>query len=389
MISVSKMLYETEHYGDELRYAPEAREQRHGAARSHGPVVVWNCTRTCNLRCRHCYTGSDSREYEQMDTKAARAFIDDLAAFRVPVLLLSGGEPLLRGDWPEIIAYARACGLRVTLSTNGTLITAALAARIKELGVSYVGVSLDGPERINDEFRGRRGAFAAALAGLRHCIAAGQKVGLRFTLNRHNHRYLDDIFDLAEQENIPRICFYHLVYTGRGSAMAGAEDLSHAESRAALDVIIRRTEALRRSGRPREVLTVDNHADAAYIYLDLRRRDGERAERALELLKTNGGNRSGIAIAQVDWLGNVHPDQFTAHCLGNVRERKFGDIWTDQSNPILAGLKDRRPLLHGRCAACRWLDICNGNFRARAEAQSGDFWAADPACYLTDEEIGL
>ncbi|MDR1962114.1 MAG: radical SAM protein [Gracilibacteraceae bacterium] len=387
MISISKMLGDTEHYGDTLRYARGAREQRHGAARGHGPVVVWNCIRTCNLRCRHCYTGSDGRDYEKMDTETARAFINDLAEFHVPVLLISGGEPLLREDLPELISHARSVGLRVTISTNGTLITAAGAAELKKLGVSYVGISLDGPEAVNDGFRGKKGAFSAALVGLRHCQAAGQKVGLRFTINRHNHRYINDIFDLVEQENIPRICFYHLVYSGRGSVMAAAEDVSHEESRAAMDAIIRRTEDFHRRGLDKEVLTVDNHADAAYLYLRLRERDPARAEKALALLRANGGNRSGIAIAQVDWEGNVHPDQFTAHRLGNVRERKFGAIWTDMSNPILAGLKDRRPLLRGRCAACRWLDICNGNFRARAEALHGDFWAADPACYLSDGEI--
>ncbi|MDR1069426.1 MAG: radical SAM protein [Gracilibacteraceae bacterium] len=385
MISVSKMLEDTEHYGDTLRYAPGAREQSHGAARGQGPVVVWNCTRTCNLRCRHCYTGSDGRKYDQMSMEAARAFIDDLAEFRTPVLLISGGEPLTRADLPEIIAYARAAGIRVTLSTNGTLITAAGADTFRRLDVSYVGISLDGTEEVNDVFREKKGAFAAALAGARHCLAAGQKVGLRFTINRHNYHCLNDIFDLAEQENIPRICFYHLVYSGRGSA---EEDVSLAESRAALDTIIRRTEDMSRRGLAKEVLTVDNHADAAYIYLSLRRRDESRAARALTLLKANGGNRSGIAIAQVDWEGNVHPDQFTSHCLGNVNERKFSEIWTDPENAVLAGLRDRRPLLRGRCAVCRWLDICNGNFRARAEAIHGDFWASDPACYLTDEEIG-
>ncbi|MDR0434585.1 MAG: radical SAM protein [Gracilibacteraceae bacterium] len=387
MISVSKMLGAGENYGDTLRYAPETREQRSGAARGQGPVVVWNCTRTCNLRCRHCYTGSDGRKYEEMSTETARAFIDDLAEFRTPVLLISGGEPLLREDLPELIAYARAAGIRVTLSTNGVLITAAKAAAFRELGVSYVGISLDGTEEVNDVFRGKKGAFAAALAGLRNCLAAGQKVGLRFTINKNNYHCLDDIFDLAERENIPRICFYHLVYSGRGSEMA-AEDVSKEESREALDTIIRRVEDLRGRGLEKEVLTVDNHADAAYIYLHLLRRDAARAARALALLKTNGGNRSGVAIAQVDWEGNVHPDQFTPHCLGNVRERKFSEIWTDTANPILAGLRNRRPLLRGRCAACRWLDLCNGNFRARAEAGAGDFWASDPACYLTDEEVG-
>ncbi|NTW05882.1 MAG: SPASM domain-containing protein, partial [Peptococcaceae bacterium] len=271
----------------------------------------------------------------------------------------------------------------------GTLIDLAKAKRIKELGASYVGISLDGLDETNDSFRGRKGAFLAALEGIRNCREVGQKTGLRFTINPSNYHELDNIFDLVESEGIPRICFYHLVYSGRGINML-EEDISHQQTRAALELIIRRTEKLIKKGRPVEVLTVDNHCDGVYLYLKLVKENSPLAGEVLNLLKINGGNRSGIAFGQIDWSGNVHPDQFTAeHILGNAVERKFSEIWSDTSNPILAGLKNRSALLKGRCSKCKWLSICNGNFRARAEAVYGDFWAQDPACYLTDEEIGI
>jgi putative heme d1 biosynthesis radical SAM protein NirJ1 len=390
MISVTKLLCGSDYFGDSLRYSQGAREQIHGATAGHGPVVVWNTTRTCNLKCIHCYSNSDAKKYEgELSTKEALRFIDDLAEFKVPVILFSGGEPLLRRDLVKLTTYAKKKGIRPTISSNGTLISLETAMYLKNLGVGYIGVSLDGMTENNDRFRGRKGAFVAALDGIRSCIAVGQRVGLRFTINKHNYKDLNAIFDLIEEENIPRVCFYHLVYAGRGSRMV-EEDITREESRAAMDLIIERTLDFHRRGIEKEILTVDNHADGVYTYLKLKETDSERAVKVLELLKMNGGNRTGIAIGAVDWHGNVHPDQFTQnHTFGNVRERKFGDIWTDMANPVLAGLKNRRQLLKGRCAACRWLDLCNGNFRARAEAVSGDFWESDPACYLTDEEIRL
>lgn len=390
MISVTKLLCDSENYGDSLRYSQGAKGQAHGAVAGQGPVVVWNSTRTCNLQCIHCYSSSESKKYEgELGTEEALRFIDSLAEFKVPVLLFSGGEPLLREDLLTLAAYAQSKGIRPTISTNGTLLTPQLTASLKEIGVGYIGISLDGIGENNDRFRGRKGAFEKALKGIRNCIALEQRVGLRFTINRHNYKELDAIFDLIEKENIPRVCFYHLVYAGRGSKMA-EEDITRAEARAAMDLIMERTLDLHRRGLPKEVLTVDNHADGVYIYLKMRKTDPRRASSILELLRLNGGNRTGIAIGAVDWYGNVHPDQFTQnHTFGNVRERNFGDIWTDASQPVLAGLKNRKPLLKGRCAACKWLEVCNGNFRARAEAITGDFWESDPACYLTDEEIGL
>jgi len=390
MISVTKLLCGTDYFGDSLRYSRSSKEQVHGTTRGYGPVVVWNCTRTCNLNCIHCYSNSGAQKNSgELTTQEAKRFIDNLAEFNVPVLLFSGGEPLLRPDLPELVSYAGNKGIRPTISTNGTLLDRDFTVTLKNIGTGYVGISLDGIGENNDRFRGRKGAFAAALKGIRNCIATGQRVGLRFTINRHNYRDLNTIFDLIEAENIPRACFYHLVYSGRGSKMI-EEDINRDEARAAMDLIMERTVDFHRRGLQKEILTVDNHADGVYIYLKINHDNPERAAGILELLKANGGNRTGIAIGAVDWYGDVHPDQFTQnHTFGNVRQRKFGEIWTDPSQPVLAGLKDRKSLLKGRCAACRWLDICNGNFRARAEAVTGDFWESDPACYLTDKEIGL
>ncbi|MBO5245587.1 MAG: putative heme d1 biosynthesis radical SAM protein NirJ1 [Selenomonadales bacterium] len=391
MISVTKLLFATEYYGDTLRYSEESRNAKHGVRTGAGPVVVWNSTKTCNLKCRHCYMNSDAQKYEgELTTEEAKRFIDDLAEFKVPVLLFSGGEPLMRKDFFELAEYAAAKGIRPTLSTNGTLITRDVAERIKKIGVGYVGISLDGLQEVNDKFRGKEGAFQAAMEGIQNCVAVGQRVGLRFTINHHNLQELDRIFDFIEEKGINRVCFYHLVYSGRGNAMMD-EDVTPEQSRMAMDTIIRRTRDFEERGLEKEILTVDNHCDGVYMYLKaVEEGRTELAEQMLKFISMNGGNRSGIAFAEVDPQGYVHPDQFTQHhTFGNVRERKFGDIWTDMTHPILAGLKDRKSLLKGRCAKCKFLDNCNGNFRTRAEATTGDFWESDPACYLTDEEIGL
>lgn len=360
------------------------------SAGARRPVVVWNVGRQCNLHCVHCYSDSENRTYSgELTTSEGRALIDDLAAFAIPALLLSGGEPLMRPDLPLLIAYARARGIRVTLSTNGTLITPAVATMLQTLEVSYVGISLDGIGATNDRFRGHKGAFDEAMAGFRNCKAVGQRVGLRMTLTRRNARDLDQIFDFIEAEEIDRACFYHLVYSGRGSS---SDELTPADARAAVDTILRRTKDFADRNIRKEIFTVGNHADGPYLYLKLREEDPSRADEVLALLKWNGGglHSSGVGIADIDFLGNVHPDQFWMHhTLGNVRWRKFSEIWQDTSDELLAGLRDRAPLLKGRCGGCQWKDVCGGSLRVRADQMYGDPWAEDPGCYLTDEECGL
>ncbi|MFQ6122621.1 MAG: radical SAM protein [Dehalococcoidales bacterium] len=393
MISISRLLCDTISPGDSLRYGETALHSISISKPEQGiprPVVVWNCTRQCNLNCIHCYASAGSRRASgEMDTAAGEAFIRDLADFNVPVILFSGGEPLLREDLFELASLAGEQGIRVVLSTNGTLITDEVAKEVSQVGFAEVGISLDGVGVNNDRFRGKNGAYQAALEGIRNCISLDLRVSLRLTITRFNHQEIPAIFRLMEEEGIDRVCFYHLAYSGRADSLR-EEDLNHSQTRSVVDVICEHTLDLHWRGLKKEVLTVGNHADGVYLYLRLREQDPKRASKVRDLLKRNGGNNSGIRIGAVDDLGNVHPDQFWWHySLGNVRQRKFGDIWTDTSEPLLQGLRNRKGLLKGRCARCQYLDLCNGNLRVRAEAVFGDVWAEDPACYLSDEEIGL
>ena len=394
MISVSKLLGDDViEPGDALRYGVETDnvpDATHPAKDAPRPIIVWNCTRQCNLRCLHCYSSNGSQGSDQaMNTNEGKRLIGELAEFGIPVILFSGGEPLLRKDIFELASFAREQGIRPVLSTNGTLITKEIAREISNVGFAEVGISVDGIGATNDHFRGKQGAYQAALGGIRNCVALGMRVSLRLTITAFNYREIPAIFDLVERENVDRVCLYHLVYVGRASNLQNS-DLSHSETRALVDLICERTLDFHQRGMPKEILTVANHADGAYIYLKLREKDSERADSVLSLLRRNGGNNAGTRIGAIDDLGNVHPDQFWWHySLGNVRQRRFGDIWMDSLEPLLRGLRGRKKLLKGRCRHCQYLDICNGNVRVRAEAVSGDVWAEDPACYLTESEIGL
>lgn len=364
-----------------MRLAKSASERR--------PIVVWNLTRTCNLKCQHCYTDSSNRRYSgELNTEECRAVLDDLADFRVPAVLFSGGEPLTRPDLYELAAYARSKGLHVVLSTNGTLIDRSAAERLKKLQFAYVGISLDSafPE-VHDRFRGVSGAYERTMRGFRHCVEVGQKVGLRLTLTRETCENLDDIFDLIEREGINRACFYHLCPSGRGKDLYRMDP---EQSRRAMDTIFERTRQLNADGRRVEILTVDNHCDGAYLHRKMQAESHPRADQVREMLEWNGGARysSGVGISNIDFNGDVHADQFSMfRTFGNVRERPFSEIWQDTTDEIMAGLKERLGLLGGRCADCQYLNLCGGGLRARAEVVTGDPWAPDPGCYLSDEEI--
>lgn len=379
-------------YGRKITQIDPPEHQRmkvQRSAKERRPIVVWNLTRTCNLKCVHCYTASDAQRYpDELSTEQARAVLDDLAEFNVPAVLFSGGEPFMRSDMFELAEYARSLGLHVVASTNGTLIDRETAQRLHDLQFAYIGISLDSARpTVHDEFRGVQGAFDRTMTGFKNCVEVDQKVGLRLTLTRQTCNDLDEIFDFIESRGINRACFYHLCPAGRGSELVA---LRPDESRAAVDTIFRRTQQLNEGDNRVEILTVDNHCDGAYLYLKMLEENHPRAQQVLEMLHWNGGAQfsSGVGIANIDFLGNVHADQFSMYrTFGNVKERKFSEIWQDTSDPIMAGLKDRLSLLKGRCGTCRFKSICGGGLRARAELATGDPWAADPGCYLTDEEI--
>ena len=392
MIGISKLYCGGVHASDALRYGRmSSKLPSHLLQFSEDkkPVIVWNMTRTCNLNCIHCYSQSKNLQYNnELTLEEGKAFIDDISAFGSPVMLFSGGEPLMHPHFLDLCFYSKSKGMRAVISTNGTLITKELASELKKVGLSYVGISLDGLEAVHDRFRGKKGAFREALEGINYAKEAGIKVGLRFTVNKRNAQEIPGIFKLLEEENIPRVCFYHLVYAGRGTKLID-EDLSLEETRQTVDTILELTKEIYSRDNSKEVLTVDNHADGPYIYLKLLK-EGKReeAENVMNLLKMNGGNSSGVGIGCVSWDGEVYADQFWRHySFGNIKERKFSEIWTDTSNQLMNQLKNKKAYVKGRCENCKWLDICNGNFRVRSEAKEGDLWAPDPACYLTDEEI--
>lgn len=392
MIGISKLYCGQVESSDALRYGRHS-----GKLPSHllqfsadkKPVVVWNTTRRCNLKCVHCYATAldEEKGIDPMSTEQGKALIDDLAAYGAPVLLLSGGEPLVRKDLVELAAYATSQGMRAVISTNGTLITKEKARELKHVNLSYVGISLDGAEEVHNKFRGVPNTFKKTLEGIENCKAEGLKVGLRFTINKRNVADLPIIFDLLRDLEIPRVCFYHLVYSGRGSDLI-QEDLSHEETRSTLDLIMEKTRKLFEEGHPKEVLTVDNHADGPYVWMRLQKEDPKRADDVFKLLQYNEGNSSGRGFACISWDGKVHADQFWRHhTFGNVLERPFSEIWDDPNIELLHKMKNKKEHVKGRCSTCRFLNICGGNFRARAEAYYGDVWAPDPACYLTDDEI--
>jgi len=397
MINISKLYCGQPTPGDWIRYGrqnPDARGDQPAPAKAsqRRPVVVWNITRACNLACIHCYNDSGpEKAANELTTSQAKSVLDDLAHFGVPSVLFSGGEPLMRTDLFELLDYAGHKGLRTVVSTNGTLIDAGTAKQLKQKGVSYVGISLDGIGEVNDKFRGTAGAFDNAVRGIRNCRDVGVRLGLRLTLTRRNVRDLDAIFEFFDAENIERACFYHLVPVGRGKKIA-ADDLNHSQTRTAVDTILAKTKQFSRSERKTDILTVDNHVDGVYIYLKLLEEDKARAEEVWRLLTWNGGGlySSGVGIGCIDFNGKVHPDQFWWHYdLGDVRERPFSEIWTDENEPFLKALRNRRRYIKGRCRMCRFFDACGGSMRVRADLYYRDPWAPEPACYLTDDEIGL
>ncbi|WP_440991378.1 TIGR04347 family pseudo-SAM/SPASM protein [Haloarchaeobius baliensis] len=390
MISVSKLLCGLDAEGDGLRYdaADESDKEQISDEKQRRPVVVWNTTRGCNLYCEHCYASAcDSGADGEFSTREGKRLLDDLAEYGVPVVLFSGGEPLVRPDLVELVDYAAHVGLRPVLSTNGTLITDERAEELADAGLAYAGISVDGMAETNDHFRGKDGAFDAAVRGIEHCLDAGLKTGLRYTITQHNRDDLRDIVDLLADTGLDRFCFYHLAYGGRGADISDT-DLSTAARREAVREVCDLTRAYHDDGHEIETLLVGNYADAGYITEYARREMGEDHARTVRrYLETNGGDPAGERVADIDYQGNVHLNQFwQSYSLGNVRDRAFGDIWEDDSNPLVNALRSRENRLQGRCTDCQYADICKGGSPLRSLAVHDDPFAPDPQCYLSPEE---
>jgi heme d1 biosynthesis radical SAM protein NirJ len=379
-------MFRVTHYLNEVRQPTPLGPKRNPP----GPVVIWNLVRRCNLACRHCYSISADVDFPgELTTAEIFATMDDLRSFGVPVLILSGGEPLLRPDLWAIAHRAKAMGFYVGLSTNGTLIDAAMLPRVVGVGFDYVGVSLDGIEATHDRFRRRDGAYAASLDAVRLCRDAGIKVGIRFTLTQDNAHDLPALLALMQDERIDKFYLSHLNYGGRGN-INRKSDAVFRTTRDAMDLVFDTAWRHVESGHPSEFVTGNNDADGVYLLHWVRRRFPEREAHLRAKLAQWGGNSSGVNVANIDNLGNVHPDTFWwDYSIGNVRARRFSDIWRDTSDPLMAGMKSVPRAVKGRCGACGYFDVCGGNTRVRAYQLTGDPWAEDPGCYLDDDELGI
>jgi len=358
------------------------------ARKPAAPVVIWNLIRRCNLTCKHCYTTSTDINFpNELSTPEIYTVMDDLKAFKVPVLILSGGEPLLHPDIFAISHRAKGMGFYVALSTNGTKISAANIDEIAGINYQYIGVSLDGIKDTHDRFRRVKGCFDQALHGIHLCLEKGIKVGLRFTLTQDNVQDFPAMLQLMDDNNIDKFYLSHLNYGGRGNKNR-KDDAHFAMTRTAMDLLFETGYEWLKAGKDREFVTGNNDADAVYFLHWITRHFPDKVEHIKAKLEQWGGNASGVNVANIDNLGNVHPDTFWWHYeLGNVKERPFSEIWSDTSDPLMAGLKQQPRPLEGRCARCHYQAICNGNTRVRAAQTTGNFWAEDPGCYLTDSEI--
>ncbi|MFQ6036682.1 MAG: radical SAM protein [Sedimentisphaerales bacterium] len=379
MINISKLYCGLSGESDHLRYSADV---------TLGPVVVFNCTFRCNLRCLHCYSSSlANRGSDELTAIQAKQLLSQLVEVNCPVVLFSGGEPLLRDDLFELLADAKRLELRTVISSNGTLIDSAAAEQLADVGVSYVGVSIDGTEAFHDKFRQVAGCFKAAIKGIENCQKAGIKAGLRFTITRANAEQIPAVFDIAASNDVRRICFYHLIRSGRAKELA-EQLLTAGQTRQVLDMIIQLTEEFVSKGLIDEVLTVDNHADGPYLLTKMKKQNNPRYEAAKKLLLANGGNKVGEKIACVGWDGNVYPDQFWRNYpLGNIKDKTFKQIWENSTEPVLNKLRRKSNFADPRCLQCKWFNLCKGNYRFLNSQADDEHWLNEPACYLTDEEI--
>jgi Fe-coproporphyrin III synthase len=348
------------------------------------PVVVWNLTRKCNLKCGHCYIDATEAEGEEMSLEEYKGIIDDLARFRVPMLILSGGEPLIRKDFFDILRMINDAGIKSDISTNGTLITAEKAKLMAELGIRYVGVSMDAASPdLHDRFRGVKGAWQSALDGVRNARDAGMRTGFRITLTKDNYRELPALLDLALAERVERFCVYHLIPTGRGTAIID-KDLNKTEREWALSFLYEKAIELR--DRNIEILTTDSPMDGVYILERLKRERPELYADARRILAIGSGCTIGTKVANIDQKGDVMPCHFSPEMIvGNVRERPFSEIWVDRPSPQLLELRSIPTRLQGKCGRCDYLDVCRG-CRKRALYHSGLWEGEDPSCLYEPPE---
>ncbi len=352
------------------------------------PVVVWNVNNQCNMTCPHCYSSAKAHsKHGGITTQEACQIIDALKAYGISTLILSGGEPLLREDLFDIIQYAKDYQITCHLSTNGSLITAEKAKSLKAVGIKYVGISVDGLADFNDSYRGLKDAFRRAFLGALNAKDAGLHTGIRMTVTTGNHGHVFPLLARVQDLQIPRFYLSHLVYGGRGKSYRN-NDLDRNRTRQLMQSLFDKSIDFIQNGKAVSIVSGGNDSDGIFLYLYVKKRFGDdRAEQLLELLEKRGGNSAGEKMINIDYKGNVHPDQFwqTSNC-GNILRQSLTEIFQSR---LMKDLRDRVHHLEGRCGKCHYACICRGSHRERALVTRNNLWAEDPACYLTDQEINI
>ncbi|MFP3284880.1 MAG: radical SAM protein [Nitrososphaeria archaeon] len=342
------------------------------------PVVSWNLTYACNLRCVHCYIRAGARGEGELGREEARGVLRQMAEVGVPLVLFSGGEPLMRPDALDLMEEAADMGMRVALSTNGTLITEEVASRLSRIGVSYVGISLDSPRPAwHDLFRGVEGAFAAAMRGLRNAVGRGLDVGLRMTVTARNAADAAGLLDLAESAGARRVTFYHLSAAGRALELGRDWYMGAAQYSSFVDLLVE--EARRRAGAI-EIETTMAPFDGIAV-ADRVSRSGAEFRDMMELVRSQGG--CGRKIVSIYPDGTLRPCQFVDFMeLGSLRRSRLRDLLDPSRREVDYFANTERYLSGPRCSTCPFRSVCKGGDRVRAYYMGGGLGADDPQCPL-------
>jgi radical SAM protein with 4Fe4S-binding SPASM domain len=340
-------------------------------------ILIWNLTNLCNLFCEHCYASATQTRNGEISTEDAMGLIPELREAGVGFAILSGGEPLTRTGLFQISTALKEAGIVTYLSTNGLLVTEQNVELIRD-HFDYVGISIDGAPEVHDRFRGKQGAHRRSLDAIRICLKEGIKVGVRFTLTPHTAESLPYIFELAETEGIPKVYISHLVYSGRANALGPLET---AVEREATEMILEKAFQYYEEGMSIDIVTGNNEADSVLLLQEFGRRYPDKGAALRARLRRWGGNQAGARMLNINYKGEVRPDPFFQRSVGNVLEKPFTEIWRD--DPFLGRLREQPRQLNGACKTCEYIDICNGNSRARSFAVHEDFFHEDPGCYFT------
>lgn len=343
-------------------------------------LVFWETTAGCNLKCVHCRaSATDFRSPDDLTTEESFALLDSIASFAAPVIVLSGGEPLVRDDIFDIAAHGTLLGLRMVLATNGTLITPEVARRMLESGIQRISVSIDGASAAShDPFRGVEGAFDAVMQGIENAKAAGVPFQINTTITKHNLKEIPEILNMAVELGAVALHIFLLVPTGCGKEIADEEMITPQEYEKILNWYYDKSKDS----------PIGLKATCAPHYFRIMRQ--RAAEEGIKITPESHGFEAmtkgclaGTAVCFVSHKGEVFPCGYLPLLAGNIRETPFPEIWRESE--LFKALRDDS-LLEGKCGPCEFKRVCGG-CRARAYAETSNYLTEEPYCAFTPARL--